>query len=37
LINAIVLSTPFRFQAGAVPDAEATLSAHNMKEHRRTP
>jgi len=37
LINAIVLSVPFRFQAGAVPDPKATLSAHNIKEHSTTP
>ena len=37
LINAIVLSTPFRFQAAAIPNAKTTLSAHNIeKEDRKT-
>jgi len=37
LINAIALSIPFRFQAAAVPDAKSTLTAHNVKEDRKTP
>jgi cytochrome c5 len=40
LINAIVLSTPFRYQAGAVPRApnpKQTLTAHNTEEKQKTP
>jgi mono/diheme cytochrome c family protein len=37
LMNAIVLSIPFRFQAGTTRDAKTTLSAHNRKKDRRTP